>query len=203
MTLSIPLHAGASNHTFARIWPLIQKVHDTFQPDYIVLQCGVDGLAGDPCGIWNWGLGTCKHNSEDNTTGSEEEGCSGEPEAGSLGWYITQILQWPGKKLFLGGGMAALRIFSTHTDGYKKRRIQYPKCSTCVGIPHFHYCIYFFLLITILYISFIPKIRLLVLCLSTPRFQTTHSSRSMRLLLHSTCRLETCRTSTQMCIFVK
>lgn len=81
-SLSLPLKQGASNATFARIWPLVERVRAAYQPDYIVVQCGADGLAGDPCGIWNWSLG-------------------GE---GGLGWCVGRVLQWPGKKVLLGGG---------------------------------------------------------------------------------------------------
>ncbi|CAA7268505.1 unnamed protein product [Cyclocybe aegerita] len=83
-TLSIPLKQGASSSTYARIWPLVERVRSVFTPDYIVVQCGVDGLAGDPCATFNWCLG-----------GTE----------GSLGWCVQRILEeWPGKKLLLGGG---------------------------------------------------------------------------------------------------
>ncbi|KAI0330065.1 histone deacetylase complex protein [Cubamyces sp. BRFM 1775] len=81
-TLSLPLERGASNATFARIWPIVQNVKDAFQPDYVVVQCGADGLAGDPYATWNWSLG-------------------GE---GGLGWYIEQIFRWKCKILLLGGG---------------------------------------------------------------------------------------------------
>ncbi|KAI0317555.1 histone deacetylase complex protein [Amylostereum chailletii] len=82
-TLSVPLNGGGSNATFAAIWPAIERVKDAFGPDVVVVQCGVDGLAGDPCAIWNWGLG-------------------GE---GGLGWCIDRIVhRWGAKVLLLGGG---------------------------------------------------------------------------------------------------
>ncbi|KAH7921557.1 Arginase/deacetylase [Leucogyrophana mollusca] len=81
--LSLPLRQGASNRTFLRIWPIVERIRDIFDPDYFVIQCGVDGLAGDPLATWNWSLG-------------------GE---GSLGWCVGRIVdRWQGKKLFLGGG---------------------------------------------------------------------------------------------------
>lgn len=83
--LSLPLERGASNTTFARVWPIIERVKDAFRPDYVVVQCGVDGLAGDPYATWNWSLG-----------GGD----------GSLGWYIDRICRWGCKTLLLGGGMS-------------------------------------------------------------------------------------------------
>ncbi|KAF8198627.1 histone deacetylase complex protein [Pholiota molesta] len=83
-TLSLPLKQGASDRTYARIWPVVEKIQNTFKPDFVVLQCGVDALAGDPCATFNWSLG-------DNV--------------GSMGWCIQKVVnEWPGKKLLLGGG---------------------------------------------------------------------------------------------------
>ncbi|RPD65254.1 Arginase/deacetylase [Lentinus tigrinus ALCF2SS1-7] len=83
-TLCLPLERGASNKTFSRIWPLIERIKDAFQPDYVVVQCGVDGLAGDPYATWNWSLGG---------------------EDGSLGWCIDRVCnQWRRKTLLFGGG---------------------------------------------------------------------------------------------------
>lgn len=82
-TLSLPLKAGASCRTFSRLWPIIEGIKDTFDPDFTVVQCGVDGLAGDPMATWNW--------------------CLGGP--GSFGWCIERVVHnWQGKKLLLGGG---------------------------------------------------------------------------------------------------
>ncbi|KAI0718355.1 hypothetical protein C8T65DRAFT_638688 [Cerioporus squamosus] len=83
-TLCLPLERGASSKTFSRIWPLVERVKDAFQPDYVVVQCGVDGLAGDPYATWNWSLG-----------GDE----------GSLGWCIDRVCnKWQRKTLLFGGG---------------------------------------------------------------------------------------------------
>lgn len=83
-TLSLPLHRGASSRTFARVWPVVERIQETFQPDFVVVQCGVDGLAGDPMATWNWSIGG----------------------PGSLGWCVDRIVHnWSGKKLLLGGGM--------------------------------------------------------------------------------------------------
>ncbi|KXN80812.1 Histone deacetylase 8 [Leucoagaricus sp. SymC.cos] len=83
-SLSIPLRQGASNRSYAAIWSIVEELKDIMEPDYIVVQCGTDALAGDPCATFNWSLG-----------GGE----------GSLGWCVTRILnEWKGKKLLLGGG---------------------------------------------------------------------------------------------------
>ncbi|KAF8582573.1 histone deacetylase complex protein [Ramaria rubella] len=82
-TLSLPLKRGASDRTFHRIWKYVESVKCAFRPDLVVVQCGVDGLAGDPCATWNWSLGSSE---------------------GSFGWCISQVLQWECKTLLLGGG---------------------------------------------------------------------------------------------------
>ncbi|KAH9939186.1 histone deacetylase 8 [Amylocystis lapponica] len=83
-TLSLPLAAGAADATFARAWRSVERVRDAFRPDVVVLQCGVDGLAGDPCAVWNWSLGA---------------------GAGSLGWCVGRVCRgWACKVLLLGGG---------------------------------------------------------------------------------------------------
>jgi histone deacetylase 8 len=87
-SLSLPLHAGASCATFARAWRATDRVLEAFAPDYIVLQCGVDGLAEDPLGAWNW------------TLGSE----------GGLAWCVQRVLDCPAKVLLLGGGTVLVRL---------------------------------------------------------------------------------------------
>ncbi|KIY49909.1 Arginase/deacetylase [Fistulina hepatica ATCC 64428] len=79
-TLSIPLKTGTSDETYARIWALVERVKDTFGPDFVIVQCGVDGLAGDPWRTFNMSLG-------------------------SLGWCIDRVVNtWHVKTLLLGGG---------------------------------------------------------------------------------------------------
>ena len=91
-TLSLPLLQGASNATFARIWrSCIEPVRQTFQPDYVVLQCGVDGLAGDPHAVWNWGIDVSAE--------------------GSMGWCLQQAMTWGPKLLLLGGGAHLPLVF--------------------------------------------------------------------------------------------
>ncbi|QRW10641.1 histone deacetylase family protein [Ceratobasidium sp. AG-Ba] len=109
--LSIPLARGTSAASFARIWPIVegvataffgwsdvstemetdedQGVHSGSRPTYVVVQCGVDGLAGDPHAIWNWNI--------DAKTD------------GSIGWCVKRVMHWVRertglKAVFLGGG---------------------------------------------------------------------------------------------------
>lgn len=88
-TLSLPLAKGASNRTFARVWrSAVESIKTAFDPDFVVLQCGADGLAGDPYAVWNWSLGG---------------------EDGSFGWCIDQVCNiWGRRTLLLGGGEYSL-----------------------------------------------------------------------------------------------
>ena len=89
-TLSLPLARGASDATFSSVWRSIETIKEALSPDYVVIQCGVDGLAGDPCGVWNWSLGASD---------------------GSLGWCINRICRdWNCKTLFLGGGESLFNL---------------------------------------------------------------------------------------------
>ena len=84
-TLSIPLKQGASSATFRRVWDVVERVKEAYTPDYVVIQCGSDGLAGDPHGIWNWSVG---------------EGCEGD-----MDWCIGQVIHhWSAKVMLIGGG---------------------------------------------------------------------------------------------------
>lgn len=83
-TLAVPLERGAADATFRRVWAGVERVRAAFRPECVVMQCGVDGLAGDPHGVWNWSL------------------ADGE---GSLGWCVERVCAtWGCKVLLLGGG---------------------------------------------------------------------------------------------------
>lgn len=85
-TLSIPLKQGASSATLERVWKVVEAVKNAYSPDYVVIQCGADGLAGDPHGIWNWS--------------------AGEGRRGDMDWCIGQVINnWRSKILLLGGGV--------------------------------------------------------------------------------------------------
>ncbi|MFZ9653241.1 MAG: acetoin utilization protein AcuC [Steroidobacteraceae bacterium] len=46
--LNIPLALGADDHAFAAVWPRVLRHLEAHAPQFIVLQCGADSLAGDP-----------------------------------------------------------------------------------------------------------------------------------------------------------
>lgn len=46
--LNIPLPPNAQDELFLRLWPEAERFIDNFQPQFILLQCGADALAGDP-----------------------------------------------------------------------------------------------------------------------------------------------------------
>lgn len=46
--LNAPLPAGAGPEEFAAVWPAMLAHVERYAPDFILLQCGADSLAGDP-----------------------------------------------------------------------------------------------------------------------------------------------------------
>lgn len=46
--LNIPLNPGAGDREFIEAWPLVEAHLMRFEPEFVVFQCGADGLAGDP-----------------------------------------------------------------------------------------------------------------------------------------------------------
>ncbi|KAF8605689.1 Arginase/deacetylase [Ceratobasidium sp. AG-I] len=68
--------------------PVSDEPAPTPVPAYLIVQCGVDGLAGDPYAMWNWDID------------AEREG--------SMGWCVSRIMGWVKERgvkvVFLGGG---------------------------------------------------------------------------------------------------
>lgn len=82
-SLSLPLAAFAHAPTYARIWKCVDMIKGAWEPDYVVLQLGVDGLPGDRIGQWGaW---------------------SPHGEGGST-WVLEQVLEWGVPAAILGGG---------------------------------------------------------------------------------------------------
>ncbi|BGP16681.1 hypothetical protein JCM10213_000402 [Rhodosporidiobolus nylandii] len=78
--LNVALEPGAGEETLKRVWgSCVEKVFGAYTPDAVVLQCGVDGLAGDPCKEWNLSLS-------------------------ALGACVEAALRWDKPTLLLGGG---------------------------------------------------------------------------------------------------
>jgi acetoin utilization protein AcuC len=46
--LNVPLPPGADDQVFAAVWPHVASHLQKFKPEFIILQCGADSLAGDP-----------------------------------------------------------------------------------------------------------------------------------------------------------
>ncbi len=46
--LNLPLPAGADDKTFDSIWPRVMAHIEKFGPEFFILQCGADSIAGDP-----------------------------------------------------------------------------------------------------------------------------------------------------------
>ncbi|ORX92953.1 hypothetical protein K493DRAFT_285250 [Basidiobolus meristosporus CBS 931.73] len=79
-TLNVPLKEGLSGKTLIQVFDVvIEKVLSTYQPDAIVVQCGSDGLVGDPTGEWNLTID-------------------------SIGACVERLLSYNKPTLILGGG---------------------------------------------------------------------------------------------------
>lgn len=46
--LNIPLKPGAGDAEFARAWPRVEAHLVKYEPEFVIFQCGADGLKGDP-----------------------------------------------------------------------------------------------------------------------------------------------------------
>lgn len=56
-SLQVPLKPDAGPETWARVWSsCVMPVLEAYEPEAIVVQCGLDGLAGDPMKQWNLDL---------------------------------------------------------------------------------------------------------------------------------------------------
>ncbi|KAM0748508.1 Arginase/deacetylase [Meredithblackwellia eburnea MCA 4105] len=78
--LNLALESGLSTPTLLRVFKsCIMPIYEIYRPDAVVVQCGCDGLAGDPCKEWNLDL----------------EG---------MGKVLKAVLGWGKRTLVLGGG---------------------------------------------------------------------------------------------------
>ncbi|GAA6023577.1 hypothetical protein JCM11491_005350 [Sporobolomyces phaffii] len=77
--LNLALESGLAGESLKRVWETVERVKSSFAPDAVVVQCGVDGLNGDPCKEWNLSLSDYGH-------------------------CVSAILDWNVPTLLLGGG---------------------------------------------------------------------------------------------------
>lgn len=82
-SLSLPLAAFAHSPTYARAWRCVEMIKDAWEPDYVVLQLGVDGLPGDRIGQW---------------------GAWSPHGVGGSTWVVEQVMGWDRPTAVLGGG---------------------------------------------------------------------------------------------------
>jgi len=46
--LNLPLAPGAGDEEFFAAWAAVERFVDRFEPEFVIVQCGADGLSGDP-----------------------------------------------------------------------------------------------------------------------------------------------------------
>jgi len=46
--LNVPLPPGAGDAEFHQVWPAVMEYLDAAEPEFVIMQCGADSLAGDP-----------------------------------------------------------------------------------------------------------------------------------------------------------
>ncbi|KAK3820021.1 MAG: hypothetical protein J3Q66DRAFT_377616 [Benniella sp.] len=101
--VNVPLKSGLSDSTLVQIFnEMVEPVYAVYKPNSIVLQCGVDGMTGDPLGKWNLtmeGYGEC----------------------------LKKVLSWNKPLMILGGGgyksTSAARCYAYLTSLILKRPI--------------------------------------------------------------------------------
>jgi acetoin utilization protein AcuC len=52
--LNIPIPPGAGDDEFHRVWPQVEAYLEAAKPEFIIMQCGADSLAGDPITHLRW-----------------------------------------------------------------------------------------------------------------------------------------------------
>ncbi|KAF9201411.1 Histone deacetylase 8 [Haplosporangium sp. Z 27] len=78
--VNVPLRSGLSESNLLRIFDeMIEPLFKTYSADAVVLQCGVDGMTGDPLGKWNLSMN-------------------------SYGECLKKIMAWKKPVMILGGG---------------------------------------------------------------------------------------------------
>lgn len=79
-SFNIPLGLGTNDASLERVMDgTVQPLVDAWNPEMVVVQCGVDGLAGDPMSVWN--LSSAAYVNA-----------------------VSRVLEWKKPTLLLGGG---------------------------------------------------------------------------------------------------
>ncbi len=91
--LNIPLPPEANDQLFARLWPEAEKFIRKFKPEFLIVQCGADSIAGDP--ITHLALSEASHKMA----------------VASLWKLARELCQ--GRLLLLGGGGYNLKNIAT------------------------------------------------------------------------------------------
>lgn len=87
--LNIPLLPGSGDTEFLRSWDHAESFLEAARPEMILLQCGVDSLAGDPLAHLNYSSGTHRHVTQ-RLCALAAEGCDGRLLALGGGGYALQ-----------------------------------------------------------------------------------------------------------------
>ena len=59
--LNIPLKPGSGDTEFMKTWPRVEQHLARFEPEFILFQCGADGLLGDPLAHLDYSAATHVH----------------------------------------------------------------------------------------------------------------------------------------------
>jgi len=59
--LNIPMMPGAGDREFLQAWPRVEQHLVRFEPDFVLFQCGADGLQGDPLAHLKYSSATHAH----------------------------------------------------------------------------------------------------------------------------------------------
>lgn len=59
--LNIPLKPGSGDREFLEAWPRVEQHLVRFEPEFIIFQCGADGLQGDPLAHLKYSAATHAH----------------------------------------------------------------------------------------------------------------------------------------------
>jgi acetoin utilization protein AcuC len=91
MKLNVPLPPGADDAAFMAIWPDVEAHLSAHSPEFIVLQCGADSIAGDPITHMAFSAQAHHHAAARLMQLSQELGCRGVLALGGGGYNRTNL----------------------------------------------------------------------------------------------------------------